>query len=109
MPGNDNLYIGLISGTSMDCLDIALVAVSAASFEVRETTAVVLDTDLRSALLALCESGDDELHRLAQADTRFAQFCANAVLDAMAGWAVDKGEVKAIGSHGQTVRHAPAA
>ena len=109
MPSDDNLYIGLISGTSMDCLDIALAAVSTARFEVLETTAVALDAQLRASLLGLCQSGDDELHRLAQADTRFAEFCGNAVLDAIANWGIDKREVRAIGSHGQTVRHAPSA
>lgn len=115
MPGSasqgtpSDLYIGLMSGTSMDGLDMALVAVGPARFEVLGTMVVALDPDLRVSMLELCQSGHDELHRLAQADTRFAEFCGNAVLHAIAGWGVDTRAVKAIGSHGQTVRHAPSA
>lgn len=93
----------------MDSLDVALAAIGEAHFELRATRAIQLEADLREAMLALCEPAEDELHRLAQADVRFAEFCGEAALDALDGWSVHPAAVRAIGSHGQTVRHAPRA
>ena len=104
-----DLYLGLISGTSMDSLDVALVKVDGSRFELRATHGAELPSDLRNALLELCQPGDDELHRLAQADVRFAEFCGDITLKALAQWDLTPGMIAAIGSHGQTVRHAPKA
>lgn len=104
-----NLYIGLISGTSMDSLDVALAAIEGERFEVRETYAAALPAEVRQTLLGLCAPGEDELNRLAQAGVEFAEFCAATTLDALARWRVDPPMIAAIGSHGQTVRHAPRA
>ncbi len=105
------LYLGLMSGTSADGIDAALVRFPASGgcrFAAGHT--LPWPTTLRERLVALGEGGTlDSLDELGELDARigmaFAE-AANAVLD-HAG--IDPSQVRAIGSHGQTVRHRPAA
>ncbi len=102
------LYIGLMSGTSMDGIDAALVRFGDASIEELTTHEHGYPDELREQLRSAIthpglRSVDDvaDLHRAVGECFRDA---ANALL-ARAG--VDAAEVTAIGSHGQTVRHEP--
>ncbi|MDY0956651.1 anhydro-N-acetylmuramic acid kinase [Stenotrophomonas rhizophila] len=105
------LYLGLMSGTSADGIDAALVQFPEAGgcrFVFGHTHA--WDPALRAELIALGEGGAveslDTLGRIdAQIGITFAA-AANALLD-LSG--VDRAQVRAIGSHGQTVRHRPLA
>lgn len=102
------LYIGLISGTSLDAVDAALV-----DFAPQQPRPVAFHShpfpsDLRAALLALCEGGErDELHRMAQLDVQVGKLFGDAALAVLNRAAVAPETVRAIGSHGQTVRHEP--
>lgn len=105
------LYLGLMSGTSADGIDAALVRFPASGgcrFEHGLTHE--WDPALRAELIALGEGGElsslDALGRIdAQIGIGFAA-AANRLLQ-QAG--VDRSSVRAIGSHGQTVRHRPLA
>ncbi len=101
------LYIGLISGTSLDALDAALTEIEGDRIALRATHSHPIPTELRQRLLSLCLPGDGEIDRLGQAEIDFAALCVQAVSDLLDLAGVDAGAITAIGSHGQTVRHRP--
>ncbi len=99
-----SLYIGLMSGTSLDGVDGVLTA-----FDGRIRSAYVPFPDaLRTALLDLQQSGTDEIHREAVAANELAQLYANCVHQLLDEAGINAAQVRAIGAHGQTVRHNPA-
>lgn len=100
------LYVGLMSGTSADAIDAALVDLQG-SPRLLASISTPLASSLRQQIHALCQPGNNEIDRMGALDVElgreFAQ-CAQALL-AHAG--VSKTDVIAIGSHGQTIRHRP--
>jgi anhydro-N-acetylmuramic acid kinase len=103
MPG---LYIGLMSGTSMDGIDAALVE-AGGSPALRTLVHQPFPPQLRDTLLALNEAGDNELHRAAQAANALSLGYATIVRTLLAQSGAAAGDIAAIGCHGQTVRHRP--
>jgi anhydro-N-acetylmuramic acid kinase len=103
------LYVGLMSGTSMDGVDAALCVFEAERFAgVRATHTVAYAEALRQRLLALQrELQPIALGELAELDNAVAQGFVAATLGLLAKAGVEAGAVRAIGSHGQTVFHDP--
>lgn len=99
------LYIGVMTGTSMDGLDV--VAVSFEPLTVHATLTVAFDEDLRSQLMALTLPDDNEIDRMGIAHVALGKMIGDAVNRLIAEHQLDKGQIKAIGSHGQTIRHRP--
>jgi len=102
------LFIGLMSGTSMDAVDAALVDFSSASPKLLATHSSRLDTDLRVALRALGHGGAGELDRYGQLDAQVGELFAEAARGLLQKAALKADRISAIGSHGQTVLHQPA-
>lgn len=102
------LYIGLMSGTSMDAVDAALVDFSGPAPKLLATHSLSLDMELRTALRALGHGGIGELDRYGQLDARVGELFAEAACGLLEQAAVKAAQVRAIGSHGQTVLHNPA-
>lgn len=101
------LFLGLISGTSVDGIDAALVRFSPAP-QVLFGRTYPLPAALADEVLRLSQAEAritlDEAGRL---DTRLGQAFAAAALQALADSGTPAHDVTAIGSHGQTLRHDP--
>ncbi|MBK5008703.1 anhydro-N-acetylmuramic acid kinase [Pseudomonas sp. S60] len=101
------LYIGVMSGTSLDGLDIALVE-QGEQLQLLATHYLPMPDDLRQALLSLCSSGPDEIARAALAENRWATLAGEGIAQLLARQGLRPEDIRAIGSHGQTIRHEPA-
>ena len=102
-----SLYVGLMTGTSLDGVDAVLADLENFPPRIVATVHVSLADDLRKELLSLSSSGPDELHRSAVASQHLARGYASAVLQLLLEANVEAAQVRAIGAHGQTVRHRP--
>jgi anhydro-N-acetylmuramic acid kinase len=103
------LYIGLMSGTSVDGVDGVLADFSGSKCRVKQHWSAPIAPKLRAELLALNTSGADELHRAALAANALVRTYADTVQALLTHSGVAASAVRAIGSHGQTVRHRPQA
>ena len=97
------LYIGLMSGTSLDGVDGVLTALDG------DLTAAYLPftAELKQALLSLQSTGADEIHRESLAAQQLAHVYADCVRELLASANIKSDRVTAIGAHGQTIRHLP--
>jgi anhydro-N-acetylmuramic acid kinase len=102
-----DLYIGLMSGTSMDGVDGALVDFSQEKPSVKHVFSAPLAPELRAELLALNSPGPSELHRAALAANALARTYAQVVQALLTASGRRPQDIRAIGAHGQTVRHQP--
>lgn len=102
------LYIGLMSGTSMDAIDAVLVDFSQ-GIRLLGTHSIPLPEELRQRVAALCRSGPDEIERMGRLDVELGERFAEAALAVLGSSEHAAAQVRAIGSHGQTIRHRPQA
>ena len=103
------LYAGLISGTSMDGVDAALVTFGEGGVTTVATHSTAIPDSLNRELHALAQDPSVAAIRFWNADARLGAVFADAVLGLVEIAGVEAREVTAIGSHGQTVYHAPRA
>ncbi|MEX5509331.1 anhydro-N-acetylmuramic acid kinase [Pseudomonas paralactis] len=101
------LYIGVMSGTSLDGLDIALIEQDAA-IKLIATHYIPMPDTLRAELLGLCASGPDEIARSAIAQQQWVTLAAQGIRALLEQHHLKPQDIRAIGSHGQTIRHEPA-
>ncbi|WIE50033.1 anhydro-N-acetylmuramic acid kinase [Pseudomonas sp. GM17] len=101
------LYIGVMSGTSLDGLDIALIEQTPA-IRLIATHYIPMPESLRAELLGLCASGPDEIARSAIAQQNWVKLAAQGIHSLLAQQKLKPADIRAIGSHGQTIRHEPA-
>ena len=102
-----SLYIGLMSGTSLDGVDSVLLDFSASRWQVIGAFSLPMPTALRELFLSLQQSGYNELHFEALAANALARLYAQCVSELLAGVQVHPAQITALGAHGQTVRHQP--
>ncbi len=103
-----NLYIGLMSGTSADGIDAALVDFAHEKPRLLETHYVAYTPNMREAILGLSTPGENEINRLGHLDTELGEAFAKAVLALLNKAKLPAEVIQGIGSHGQTIRHQPA-
>jgi anhydro-N-acetylmuramic acid kinase len=102
------LYLGLISGTSADSIDAALVDFDGGVPQVKATHAHPWPAALREKMLCLMQDEAAlDLDAFGRLDVEIAQCFADAALQLLKQSGTLPEHVRAIGSHGQTVRHRP--
>lgn len=101
------LYIGLMSGTSLDGVDGVLADFSASRSTVLQHSQAAFSPSFAAQLLALNTSSVDEFHRGALAANELVGYYAQVVVQLLSKARVEAHAVTAIGAHGQTVRHRP--
>lgn len=108
----EKLVIGLISGTSLDGVDAALVQIRGAGLatelQLRHFRSFPYPEGLREELLELSTAGKGRVDQLCRMNVLLGEIFADAALQLLASAGVSAGEVDLIGSHGQTVHHLPA-
>lgn len=102
------LYLGMMSGTSMDAIDAALVDFDVTPLGIVASSATAFEPDLKRRITALVDGWDHvSLDELGQLDVALAHAFAAAANALLRTAGVAAGAVAAIGSHGQTIRHRP--
>ena len=101
------LHIGLISGTSTDAVDAALVDLTADGATLVASHSEAIPDDLAAALRTVIDSQHIDRALFWQLDVRVGRLFAEAALNLLDEAGVEPSRVRAIGSHGQTVFHAP--
>jgi len=104
----DTYYIGLMSGTSMDGVDAALVRFGDRRCDMISSHRLPYPESLRADLRrAIRDPATCAVDSLGTMDHRVADCFSSAALTVVADSKIDKELVEAIGSHGQTIRHQP--
>ena len=103
----NQLYIGLMSGTSLDGVDAVLVGFSQSDCKLLAHHFVPYTDTLRAAVLALQNPQHNELELSQLISQQLTLLYVDAVNAVIAGSQYSSKDVVAIGCHGQTVRHRP--
>ena len=101
------LFIGLMSGTSADAIDAALVNLAGDDLEIIDYRQYPLETGLRKSLRGINLSAPVEA--ISELDGLLGRCFGQAALAVLDANSVETGQVRAIGSHGQTILHLPRA
>ncbi len=100
------LYIGVMSGTSLDGIDIALCQIDAQKCTLIESAEYPFPKDLKERVLKMIAT-QTTLQEVGELDSMLGSQFANAINEFIAEHGIDKQTIKAVGVHGQTLWHAP--
>lgn len=103
----NELYIGVMSGTSMDGVDTALVEIGDNGVRLIAYDDYPMPVRLRQSLLSVCTGQATNLKTLGELDHQLGQLFADAVLQLLDKSGYSAEQIRAIGNHGQTVFHQP--
>lgn len=102
----EDRYIGIMSGTSLDGVDVALCQISEQSCLLEASFFIPFEEALKEEILLLI-NGSTTLKEIGEIDHKLALFFAKAVNLLLENEALEPREIIAIGSHGQTLWHEP--
>ncbi len=100
-------FIGLMSGTSLDGVDAVIVEFEQNKLQLLASYYAPFSDALHNTLLALQTPGDNELHHAALASNSLSRCYADAITQLLSTSGIERSAIRAIGCHGQTVRHRP--
>src|SRR3990167_221917 len=99
-------YIGIMSGTSMDGIDAALLSFEDDKPHLIETYSTPISNALKNKILSLCNNKSD-IKTLGETDTQLGDLFAETALNLLKKSGYNASDITAIGSHGQTIYHQP--
>ena len=102
-----DLFLGMISGTSIDGVDAVLAEVGNDNFRIVGANTTPFPADLHARLRTLVETPQTSLRDLGSLDVAVGRFFGDCALKLIAASGMRPEDVTAIGSHGQTVYHEP--
>lgn len=100
-----SLYIGVMSGTSLDGIDIVLVDILANKISLIASDCYPIPDSIRLDLLTICEQKQCSLEKLGEVDHQLGELYASSINDFINKYQIDN--IIAIGCHGQTIYHSP--
>lgn len=100
-------YIGVMSGTSLDGVDVVLAVIDENSVTQLASLSWPIPIAVKEAVLAICQGQPLTLSQLGQLDNRLGNLFTDAVLALMSQEKLAAQDIVAIGCHGQTVWHEP--
>jgi anhydro-N-acetylmuramic acid kinase len=103
--GRDSLALGIMSGTSADGIDVALVRIGGRKVSLENFAAFPFPRSVQSAILELGEGKPVTTREISQLNFLLGETFAGAALAACRKFRVRPSQIEAIGSHGQTVFH----
>lgn len=103
------LYLGVLSGTSMDAIDVAAVCFDGIQPKIYATYSTALTIEYKKSYLRVINAGQCSLNELGELDQLTGELFATAVNECIRINGLNKADIVAIGSHGQTIWHAPQA
>jgi len=101
------LFVGLMSGTSVDAIDAVLVELQQGSAQQLGSHTRPITPAMREQIFAVSRGENDTVDALCRLDQELGEAFASATLELLSTCGVKASEITAIGSHGQTVRHRP--
>lgn len=107
----ERMIIGLMSGTSLDGLDIALCGISGAGRETKvrliQFATVPYTNAFKAEVKAIFSRRDADLQQVCLMNEKIGIYHAQLILEAIASWGLKPEDIDVIASHGQTIFHAP--
>lgn len=103
----NELYIGLMSGTSADGIDAVIVDLKTATPRLIATHYEPYPKILREKILNLFEASNNEIEKIGELDVLLGKEFSRAANTLIKNQALSEKEIMAIGSHGQTIKHKP--
>ena len=107
----EKIGIGLMSGTSLDGLDIALCRFTGSGlqtkFKLLQFTTIPYKEDFKKEIQQIFARKDADMEKVCLLNAYIGNFHGELVLQALEEWGITPGDVDFIASHGQTIYHAP--
>jgi len=100
-------YLGLMSGTSIDSIDAALVAIDDNTIKLIGSHNEPIPYKIKQEIINLSSPGFDAINKLGALDTKLGRLFSDAALNLLSLTNISPTQITAIGSHGQTIRHNP--
>ncbi|MGF7480213.1 anhydro-N-acetylmuramic acid kinase [Providencia sp. SP181] len=100
-------YIGVMSGTSLDGVDVVLAAISDKFVAEQSSLSVTFPIDLKKRILNICQGQETTLSEIGKIDRELGSLYADAINQLLVKTGLTSADIIAIGCHGQTVWHEP--
>lgn len=107
MMTKEALYIGIMSGTSLDGVDTALVSIKDRKINLLASDFLSYPESLKTRVLAICHGQETNLKHIGELDHQLGLLYAEAVNSLLSKTTYTAHDIAAIGNHGQTVFHQP--